>query len=509
MDMVIGFGGVAAFLLLTILAMERSKKRSSDFSDYATAGRSFGPFYAAMAYVNTFLPGTVFISFAGMAALSGIVGYYLLAYGILGVLLMLALAKPVFRWGKRFDLGTQSDLLALRYRSRGVRIVASVIGVISTIPWIVLGLQSLALVFEFLSQGSLLPIAAVTLSVLVVGFRQIWTVRHGMRGIVISDMVQGIFAYFVGTVIAIGILVALLTNGHGFQDVPEGFTSLRGPGDQYGPLYAVAITLTGALGTWCWPDIFVRLFTVKSTKTLKQTAGVAAPIMIVFTLAVLTVAYLGSSVQEVADAPDHVWFILSSKGGIIVLTLASIAVVGATLGNVGANIQAVGAQAANDIVGVLRNSPADVRVAKWAVSITTLISAVIAFTTLSSSSGLVGLALISYQGIVQLAPTLLLGVFWKRATAAGAISGMTVGFLLAATLQVLYPVQIPWLGGLTSGIVAMIVNALVLIIVSLMKPQTAAERERVDELWSITAAAEDPRTQVVQTAEAYPAGENQ
>ncbi len=498
MDMLIGFGGLILFLLLTIVAMERGKKKAQDFGDYATAGRSFGPFYAMMAYVNTFLPGTVFISFAGLAALSGLIGYYLLAYGMVGVLLMVALSKPVFRWGKRFNLGTQSGLLALRYRSRSVRIVASIIGVVSTIPWIVLGLQSLALVFEYLSSGAIVPIVAIVLSVLVIVIRQIWTVRHGMRGIIISDMVQGIFAYFVGTIIAIGLIVALLTNGHGFADVPEGFTSLRGPGEVYGPLYALAITLTGALGTWCWPDIFVRLFTVRSTRTIRQTAGYAAPLMLVFTTAVLTVAYLASSDERVSAAPDHVWFILAGDGGVLVLTLACIAVVGATLGNVGANIQAVGAQAANDIVGVLRpDNPVDVRVAKWAVGITTLISALIALTTLNSVSGLVGLALVSYQGIVQLAPTLLLGIFWKRATAAGAVAGMVVGFAMAAVLQILYPVQIPWLGGLTSGIVAMVVNTLVLVLVSIAKPQSEAERARVDELWAITRAAEDPRTQVV------------
>lgn len=498
MDLFIGFGGIVLFLALTIVVMEKGKKKAENFSDYATAGRSFGPFYATMAYINTFLPGTVFISFAGLAALSGLVGYYLLAYAMLGVLLMVALSKPVFRWGKKFNLGTQSDLLALRYRSRAVRLVASIIGVVATIPWIVLGLQSLALVFEFVSGGIVGPIVAIVLSVLVVGVRQVWTVRHGMRGIILSDLVQGIFAYFVGTVIALGLMVALLTNGHGFAEVPEGFTSLRGPANEFGPLYAVAITLTGALGTWCWPDIFVRLFTVKSTRTIRRTAGYAAPIMLVFTFAVLTVAYLASSDERVAAAPDHVWFILSGDGGILLLTLAAISVVGATLGNVGANIQAVGAQAANDIVGILRpGDGADVRVAKWAVAITTGVSAVIAFTTLSSVSGLVGLAMLSYQGIVQLAPTLLLGVFWKRATAAGAVSGMVVGFTLAAVLQILYPTQIPWLGGLTSGIVAMAINAAILVVVSLIRPQSASERSRVEELWSITAAPEDPKTQVV------------
>ena len=497
MNALIGYTGVAIFLLLTILVMEKTRKPIGGFTEYATAGRSFGPFFGTMAYVNTFLPGTVFISFAGLAALSGVLGFYLLAYGLLGVLLMLALSKPVFRWGKRFNLGTQSDLLGLRYGSRNVRLVASVIGIVSTVPWIVLGLQSLSLVFEYLSGNAIAPVVAVVLSVIVIVVRQVWTVRHGMRGIIVSDMVQGIFAYFVGTLVAFGLLVMLLTNGHGFADVPEGFTSLLGPDEAYGPLYAVAITVTGALGTWCWPDIFVRLFTANSTSTIRKTAGLAAPIMVVFTTAVLLVAYLASSDSRVSAAPDHVWFIVAGDAGIWVLTLAAIAVVGATLGNVGANIQAVGAQAANDIASVVRpESGANTRVAKWSVAITTAIAAGIALLTLETVSGLVSLAQISYQGIVQLAPTLLLGIFWKRANAAGAIAGMITGFVVAAILQLVYPVQIPWLGGLTSGIVAMLLNAAVLVSVSLLKEPSAAERKRVAELWDIVGAEQDPKTEV-------------
>lgn len=486
MDVLIGYIGVAAFLLLTIIAMELTKRPQQTFSDYVTAGRSFGPFLGTMAYVNTFLPGTVFISFAGLAALSGVIGYYLVAYALLGVLIMVALSKPVFRWGKKFGLATQSDLLALRYNSNAVRVVASIIGIVSTVPWIVLGLQSLAIVFEYLSDFGIGATTAVLLSVSVVVVRQIWTVRHGMRGVIISDLVQGIFAYLIGTIIAIGMLVALVTNGHGFGEVPAGFTSLTGPDGQYGILYAFSITLTGALGTWCWPDIFVRLFTARSTATIRKTAVLSAPLMLIFSLAVLTVAFLASSDDRVAGAPDHVWFILAGDGGIWVLLFACIAVVGATLGNVGANIQAVGAQAANDLIRLRRPRTTDnSRVAKAAVVVTTVVAAAIALFTLDSSSGLVSLALLSYQGIVQLAPTLLLGVFWRRATARGAVAGMVAGITTAAALQIFYPTQIPWLGGLTAGLVAMAINLTLLVGVSLLNPQTKAERDRVDELWNI------------------------
>lgn len=482
--MTIAYSGVALFLILIIVVLERTKKVDSGFSDYATAGRSFGPFYGTMAYLNTFLPGTVFVSFAGLAASSGVIGFYNTVYGLIGLLIMFGLAKPVYTWGKKFDLRTQADLLGLRYNSKAVRITAAIIGVVATLPWIVLGMQSLALVFRYLSFGAVSAFAAVLISVAVIVIRQFWTVKYGMRGIIVSDMIQGIFAYFAGTVIAFGLIVWLLMNGHGGDAVPDSFYSLPGAGSDLGPLYVVAIILTGALGTWCWPDIFVRLFTADSARTVQRTGMMVAPIMLVFGTALTFMAILASSVPGVSDAPDDVWFITAGVGGVLLITAAAICVVGATMGNIGANLQAVGAQCANDIYGVAAGSRVQSSTpARIAVTVTTVIAAIGAFLTANTASGLVNLALISYQGIVQLAPTLLLGIFWKRGNAAGAVSAMVSGFAIAAVLQSIYPISIPWLGGLTSGVAALAVNIAVYVACAYLMPHSDVERKRVDDLW--------------------------
>lgn len=70
MEILIGYGGVAIFLIVLFIVLQRTKG-SADFSEYATAGRSFGPMFSAMAFVNTWLPGTIFIAFAGYAASAG------------------------------------------------------------------------------------------------------------------------------------------------------------------------------------------------------------------------------------------------------------------------------------------------------------------------------------------------------------------------------------------------------------------------------------------------------
>ncbi len=127
----------------------------------------------------------------------------------------------------------------------------------------------------------------------------------------------------------------------------------------------------------------------------------------------------------------------------------------------------------------------------------TLLAAIGAFATVGTSSGLITLALISYQGICQLAPTLFLGIFWRRGTATAAVAAMTSGFVTAGVLQVFYPISIPWLGGLTSGVAALLVNATVYVALTYVAPMSTAERRRVDLLFDRLHASDadpDPHT---------------
>lgn len=491
MEILIGYGGVAVFLIVLLVVLQRTKG-SADFSEYATAGRSFGPMFSAMAFVNTWLPGTIFIAFAGYAASAGAIGFYFVAYSILAVVLMFLLAKPVHEWGRRFDLRTQADLLGLRYGSTAVRVIAALIGVIASFPWIVLGMQSLTLVFEYLSFGAVPAAGAAFIGIGVLVARQWWTVRLGARGLVISDFVQGIVAYLVGTVLILGLLTWLLTNGHGFGEVDPTFFTLPGPGSVDGPLYLFSLIATGALGGWCWPDIFVRLFASNSTHTIKRAAVMASPLLLIFGSSLCLLALAASTYPGVAEAPDEVWFLTASIGGPVILTLAGVCVLAATMGNVGANLQALGAQIANDVVGVARGTRVeDPRWGKISVGVLTLLAGAVAVATTDAlSSGMVALAQVSYQGIVQLAPTVFLGIFWRRGNATAAVAAMVLGFGTACVLQVLYPIAIPALGGLTSGVAALAVNFAVYIVVAYAMPSNADEKRRVDELFDSLQAPE-------------------
>lgn len=495
MNMAIAYGLVGIFFALVVIILERTKRKADTFTDYAVAGRSFGAWFQTMSFLNTWLPGTVFISFAGLAASAGFIGYYLIFYSLIAILLMYFMADKVHAWGRIHDLRTQADFVGMRYGSRPVRVVAAVIGVVSMFPWLILGFQSLGLVFSYLSFGTISASVAVFVGIGVLAVRQIWTVRMGMRGIVISDMVQGIAAYGMGFLLALGFIVWLLSQGLMFDQLPPGFLTLPGIGSELGPLYFFSIVLTGSLGAWCWPDIFVRLFTAKDATTTKKSSAQAAPLLLIFAFSVITMALLARGLPAVAAAPDTVWFIVAANGGVIVLALAGIAVLAATMGNVNAIAAASGTQVAQDI---LPQRPLDdkrrVTHAKIAITVISCLAVVGAVISANTVTGLVSLAMTSYQGIVQLAPALYLGLFWKRGTAAGATSGMLAGFATAAVLQILYPTSIGWLWGLTSGVVGLAVNTAVYMACSLIRPPGTAEQLRVEALFNAvhTTTKEDP-----------------
>ncbi|MBM3285173.1 MAG: sodium:solute symporter family protein, partial [Candidatus Aminicenantes bacterium] len=79
-------------------------------------------------------------------------------------------------------------------------------------------------------------------------------------------------------------------------------------------------------------------------------------------------------------------------------------------------------------------------------------------------NALVNLLLIGYDGVSQFFPGVVLGLFWKRVTRRGVVWGLVTGFCLAAVL--VFSGHDPFLG-LNAGFIALVVNAVVTVAVSL------------------------------------------
>lgn len=487
--MLITFGCIAVFFAVIIVILQLSGVRDCSFTEYAVGGRSFGANYQAMSFLNTWYPGAMFTAFGGMAASAGVISFYVLSYSLLTVVLMYLMARPVWVWGKTFDLRTQPDLLALRFDSRHIKTIAAVIGIVSGIPWLVLGMQALGMLFQHMSLGALSFSEAVMVGVGIIALRQVWTVRMGMRGVVISDMAQGIIAYIVGGAVLVGLIVwMIVSQGITFASLDAGKFAIPGIGSKEGPLYVFSLILTGTIGGWCWPYIFVRLFTADGVHSLKRSAALAVPLSLAFGVALLVFGMLGSQVAGVAAKPNDVWFIVSQEaGGPWLLGLAGVVVLAASMGHTDGNIQATGAQIANDLVGNYwtLDQRQLIIIAKLGMLGLTILSSWLACLELPA---LFQLAVLAYQGIIQLAVPQFLGIFWKRGNKYGAITGMTAGFAVAVVLELIYPGYLPWAYGLTSGAVALSVNLAIYVAAAYLLPQSREERTRIEKLFALIEA---------------------
>lgn len=169
----------------------------------------------------------------------------------------------------------------------------------------------------------------------------------------------------------------------------------------------------------------------------------------------------------------------------------------AGMGFVDGVTQAIGTQVANDIVAVVHplRDKQELYLAKAAMAVTAVIAAVIAY-RIYDSPNLAGVTQLAYQAIIQLAVPIFGGLVWRRGNRDGAIAGLLVGAAIALALTVPYMDNggaVPWLEGLGSGLVGLVVNLLVFVIVSLVRPSDRTELDRVDQLFrSAREQAPDP-----------------
>jgi SSS family solute:Na+ symporter len=496
MDILITYGALGIFFAIVVAILQYSYVADRDFSDFTVAGRSFGGFYQAMAFLNTGLPGFVFLGSFGFIVRQGVLGIGIAT--LLASIVMYLMADRVWTWGAKYDLRTQPDLMALRYDSRAVRVIAALLGIFGLMPWMVLGMQALGAVFYALALGYLSFTTSVVLGVVVMALRQIWTIRMGMRGIIISDLFQGIVAYFLGSALIIGLIAWLYATGASLDQLPAEKFVLPGP-DSPKPLLFFSLTLLPLLAFLCWPDLFIRLYTGSGVESVKRSSAYCGPIALVFLMSLAYLALLASGRADVAANPDAGWFTLAlAAGGAPVVALAGVTVFAASMGNIDATVQSIGAQVANDVIGGTRGAPLSDRglmvTSQLAMAIVTLGSAVIACLPLPA---LFTIALFAIQIMVQLAVPLYLGIFTQLGNKYGASAGMLAGVATVCALQITWPLGIPWAYGLTTGAVGLVVNLSVFLALAVLIPHSAQERRRLAELFETRSEPFEERVEAV------------
>ena len=471
---------IVAYLGVTLWVGLRAGRGTSSTVDGFVAGdRNFG--FIVMYFVTG---ATVFSAFAflggpGWAYSRGAAAFYILSYGVLGMVPWYVIGPKVARIGRQLGHVTQAQFLTGRFRSRGLSLVIALISIAAFIPYITLQMRGAGIVIEAVTEGRI-PLwmgAAVAYGIVL-----IYVLVSGVSAVGWTNTLQGVFMIVIAWSLGLYLPHALYGGvGPMFDAIidqrPE-MLELPGLNDSGEPwtwaAYSSAI-LMSAVGLTMWPHLFMKAFTARDERIIRRTV-VWFPTFQLFLVPVMLIGFAGVLFVDSLAQPDFILphLILSVELPVIVVGLFCAGALSASMSTGDALMHATASVAVEDGVGPFL----DLDEARQRLLIRILIvvaGAVAYFFAVSEGVSLVILLLSSYGIIAQLAPPVVAALFWRRATTPGVIAGLLAGGM-TALLFFFWPALKPV--DLHEGLFGLIAHVPVLVLVSLLTP--AQDQARVE-----------------------------
>ncbi len=458
------FGTIVCSAFVGIYAGRRVKM---DLENWTVGGRRFGSLIIWLLMAGEIYTTFTFLGASGWAYSKGAPTYYIIIYGTLAYTLSFFILPELWKLGKRHGLHTQPDFFIRIYGSRFLGVLVAVVGILSIIPYLQLQLAGLGMIVEVASNGAIPSRLAIILSfVLTCAF--VYT--SGIRGSAWVSVIKDVMM-----IVAIGV-VGLGVPHIYFGGIGNMFRSLiaqrpdhlvfPGAAPTMDTLWVMSTVLLTGMGFYMWPHVFGSAFSAKSEKIIKRNAIIMPfyqiPILLIFMVgfsAFLVLPGLKNgdlAFLELVHKTYPSWFLgfIGAAGAVTAMVPASILVLFAST-LLAKNVYQAGFNPSASEAAVMRLSRAMVVV----VTSTALIFA------LFLPNALVNLLLIGYDGVSQFFPGVVLGLFWRRVSRRGVICGLLTGLVIVVAL--VFGRHDPFLG-MNAGFVALAVNAIVTVAISLL-----------------------------------------
>jgi solute:Na+ symporter, SSS family len=455
------FGIVAIGSCIGFLA---GNKRQVNLEEWAVAGRGLG-----LVLVWILLAGETFTTFSVL----GISGWiyskggptlYVLVYLALGQVFMFFLGPSLWELGRRFGLQTLGDFFAQRYGGRLLAATVALAGVVFLIVYLQLQLTGLGIIVEVASFERVGRTPAMLVSTAVVAC---FILASGVRGVVWVSVLKDFLLVAVAVIVGIGLpyihfggigpmFTALIKAKPGHLTMPGGTLNLTHS-------WFVSTVLVNSL-FFAWPHFFGSIFTARNGDTVRRNSLIMP--FYVMPLALIIFAGCAAILISPGLVNGDLALLTAVRATFPPWLLGVIGGAGALTAMVPAAIHILAAStllAKNVYRPFFAPDMSDEKIAGVARIAVGVITVVALCLSLNSSATLVGLLILAYSGVAQFAPGIVLGLYSRRVTGKGILSGLLAGLALAGFLTFTH--RDPFLG-LNAGFIGLILNIFVLAAVS-------------------------------------------
>jgi solute:Na+ symporter, SSS family len=465
----------AAALLALTLGFVASRSKDMSLEQWTVGGRGFGAIFVFLLLAGEIYTTFTFLGGSGFAYGKGAPAYYILCYGTLAYVLSYFMLPPIWRYAKENGLYSQADFFVRKYDSPTLGVIVALVDIAALIPYLLLQFKGLGIIVEVAGYGAISSTLAIWIGAVIVAA---YVMVSGVHGSCLDlGRQERNDPRHRGLPRHLSALSLLRRAGLDVRGDRPGQAGIHRAAAARESLWWFSSTvLLTALGFYMWPHSFGSIYTAKSATVIRKNA-IVLPLYQLILLFVFLVGFAatlqvpgltGSNIDlalfKLSVKSFDPWFVgvIGATGVLTALVPGSmILMTAATL-------------IANNLYRAAHPSADDRQISRLAKLLVPLVALVAVFFTLKGGETIVALLLMGYSLVTQLVPSLLLSlarrnIATREGAAAGIIAGVSTVAAVSLTGANLH--TLPWLPAqvqdLNIGIVALAVNFVVLILVSL------------------------------------------
>lgn len=471
-----------------------ARRHAASVDGFVLGGRSVGPWLTAFAYGTSYFSAVVFVGYAGQFGWKyGIASTWIgIGNAVLGSLLAwVVLGRRTRIMTQHLGSRTMPDFFGQRYKSKPLKIAASVIVFVFLIPYTASVYNGLSRLFEMAFN---IPYTWCVVAMAV--FTALYVILGGYMATAINDFIQGIIMLFgiAAVIIAVlkgqgGLMNAISEMAQIPSDVavtegqPGAFTSFFGPD----PLNLFGVVILTSLGTWGLPQMIGKFYAIKDEKSINTGTVISTLFAVVvsggcYFLGGFARLFDGSEIYDAATGAlvydSIIPHMLSSLPDILV-GIVVVLVLSASMSTLSSLVLTSSSTMTLDLIkdNIVKNMSEKKQIITMQILIVFFlaVSVAIALDPPTFIAQLMGISWGALAGAF-LAP-FMYGLYWKGVTCTGVWAGFIAGVGLTVANMFIGFIESP----INAGAAAMVLGLIVVPAVSFISPKP--DRKIVDEIF--------------------------
>ena len=406
-------------------------RKTNNIGDFFVLSGKAGVVVSGIAYfstqfsMGTFLgtPGTIYgVGYAGMAiSVPGAVFCMILPALLIG--------RKLITLGHKYGFLTMADYLTDRYHSKNMSGVLGVMMLFFLVPMMgaqIIGAGVIVHVFTGLPEW----VGVVGMGIIVI----LYCMSGGMKGAMMTDVIQG--SLMIATAVVTFIVSVVMGGGfsninHTLQSMNEAYLTFPGANGYMPWTYYVSNIVLWSFFTMGQPHLFTKFFAMKDHKTMFKaillgTAGMFFSATLIEWAGVNGIA----SIQNIEKADQIIPMILQRGLKPFLASIFIAGIVAAGMSTIdGILVTTTGAVTRDIYQKIINKDATDEAVMKLSKVVTVIIGIIVICFGVFQPGSIFEINLFAFSGMAIFVVPILFGIYWKKATAKGAVAAVIAGII--------------------------------------------------------------------------------